>query len=60
MGVEMGLAFGGWDIVEEEGLKLEEGGPKRFNPASATASLISGAPTFIAIKCGITGPLTAR
>ena len=60
VGVEMGLAFGGWDIVEEEGLKLEEGGPKRFNPASATAALISGAPTFIAIKCGITGPANSQ
>ena len=60
IGVEMGLAFGGWDIVEEEGRKLEEGGPKRFNPASATAALISSAPTFIAIKCGITGPTNSQ
>ena len=60
VGVEMGLAFGGWDIVEEEGRKLEEGGPKRFNPASATAALISSAPTFIAIKCGITGPANSQ
>ena len=60
IGVEMGLAFGGWDIVEEEGRKLEEGGPKRFNPAIATAALISSAPTFIAIKCGITGPANSQ
>ena len=60
VGVEMGLAFGGWDIVEEEGRKLEERGPKRFNPANATAALISGAPTFIAIKCGITGPTNSQ
>ena len=60
IGVEMGLAFGGWDIVEEEGRKLEEGGPKRFNPATATAALISSAPTFIAIKCGITGPANSQ
>jgi 3-oxoacyl-[acyl-carrier-protein] synthase II len=56
----MGLAFGGWDIVEEEGRKLEEGGPRRFNPASATAALISSTPTFIAIKCGITGPTNSQ
>ena len=60
VGVEMGLAFGGWDIVEEEGRKLEENGPKRFNPASATAALISSAPTFIAIKYGITGPTNSQ
>ena len=60
IGVEMGLAFGGWDIVEEEGRKLEEGGPRRFNPASATAALISSTPTFIAIKCGITGPTNSQ
>ena len=60
IGVEMGLAFGGWDIVEEEGRKLEEGGPRRFNPAHATAALISGAPTFIAIKCGVTGPANSQ
>ena len=60
VGVEMGLAFGGWDIVEEEGRKLEAGGPKRFNPASATAALISSAPTFIAIKYGITGPTNSQ
>ncbi len=60
IGVEMGLAFGGWDIVEEAGRKLEEDGPRRFNPANATAALISGAPTFIAIKCGITGPTNSQ
>lgn len=60
IGVEMGLAFGGWDIVEEEGRKLEENGPRRFNPANATAALISGAPTFIAIKCGVTGPTNSQ
>lgn len=60
IGVEMGLAFGGWDIVEEESRKIEESGPKRFNPANATAALISGAPTFIAIKCGITGPANSQ
>ena len=60
IGVEMGLAFGGWDIVEEEGRKLEEGGPRRFNPANATAALISNAPTFIAIKCGVTGPANSQ
>lgn len=60
VGVEIGLAFGGWDIVEEESAKLAEGGPRRFNPANATAALISGAPTFIAIKFGIYGPTNSQ
>jgi 3-oxoacyl-[acyl-carrier-protein] synthase II len=60
VGVEIGLAFGGWDIVEEESAKLAEGGPRRFNPANATAALISGAPTFIAIKFGVHGPTNSQ
>jgi 3-oxoacyl-[acyl-carrier-protein] synthase II len=60
IGVEIGLAFGGWDIVEEESAKLAEGGPRRFNPAAGTAALISGTPTFIAIKLGLTGPTNSQ
>lgn len=60
IGVEIGLAFGGWDIVEEESAKLAEGGPRRFNPAAGTAALISGTPTFIAIKLGVTGPTNSQ
>lgn len=60
VGVEIGLAFGGWDIVEEESAKLAEGGPRRFNPAQGTAALISGTPTFLAIKFGITGPTNSQ
>jgi len=60
VGVEIGLAFGGWDIVERESAKLAAGGPRRFNPASGTAALISGTPTFIAIKLGVTGPTSSQ
>ena len=60
VGVEIGLAFGGWDIVEEESAKLAEGGPRRFNPANGTAALISGTPTFVAIKFGVTGPTNSQ
>ncbi len=60
MGVEMGLAFGGWDIVEEQALRLAAGGPRRFNPALAPAALISGTPTFIAIQLGATGPANSQ
>ncbi len=60
IGVEIGLAFGGWDIVEEESAKLTEGGPRRFNPANGTSALISGTPTFVAIKLGVTGPTNSQ
>ena len=60
VGVEIGLAFGGWDIVEEESAKLAEGGPRRFNPANGVAALISGTPTFVAIKFGVTGPTNSQ
>ncbi|MBI3960390.1 MAG: beta-ketoacyl-[acyl-carrier-protein] synthase family protein [Chloroflexi bacterium] len=60
IGVEIGLAFGGWDIVEEESAKLAEGGPRRFNPANGTAALISSTPTFVAIKFGVTGPTNSQ
>lgn len=60
VGVEIGLAFGGWDIVEEESAKLAEGGPRRFNPANGVAALISGTPTFVAIKFGLTGPTNSQ
>ncbi len=60
VGVEIGLAFGGWDIVEAEGRRLEEGGPRRFNPALAPAALISATPTYVAIQLGVTGPTNSQ
>ncbi|RME52358.1 MAG: beta-ketoacyl-[acyl-carrier-protein] synthase II, partial [Caldilineae bacterium] len=60
VGVEIGLAFGGWDIVEEQSAKLEADGPRRFNPALAPAALISGTPTYIAIQLGVTGPTNSQ
>ena len=60
VGVEIGLAFGGWDIVEEQGQRIAEGGPRKINPVLGPAALISGTPTFIAIKLGITGPTNSQ
>lgn len=60
VGVEIGLAFGGWDIVEEQTLRMAEGGPRKLNPAVAPAALISGTPTFIAIQLGVTGPANSQ
>ncbi len=60
VGLEIGLAFGGWDIVEEQSALLESRGPRRFNVALAPAALISGTPTYIAIQLGITGPTNSQ
>jgi 3-oxoacyl-[acyl-carrier-protein] synthase II len=56
VGVEVGLAFGGWEIVEEQTLLHETKGPKRFNPALVLGALISGGPTQVAIHFGAKGP----
>ena len=47
-------------LLRRRAASWRENGPKRFNPASATAALISSAPTFIAIKHGITGPTNSQ
>jgi 3-oxoacyl-[acyl-carrier-protein] synthase II len=56
IGVEIGLAFGGWELVEEQSLLLETKGFKRFNPALVLGALISGGPTQVAIHFGAKGP----
>ncbi len=56
VGVEVGLAFGGWEIVEEQALLHQTKGPKRFNPALLLGALSSGGPTQVAIRLGAKGP----
>lgn len=56
VGVEIGMGFGGWEIVEEQSLAHETKGPKRFNPALLLGALVSGAPTQVAIRFGAKGP----
>lgn len=56
VGVEVGLAFGGWEIVEEQAILHETKGPKRFNPALLLGALSSGGPTQVAIRLGAKGP----
>lgn len=60
VGIEIGLAFGGWDIVEEQSAILAAKGPRRINPALAPGALISGTPTYIAIQLGIRGPVNSQ
>ncbi|MBX2999333.1 MAG: beta-ketoacyl-ACP synthase II [Caldilineaceae bacterium] len=56
VGVEIGMGFGGWEIVEEQTLIHETKGPRRFNPALLLGALTSGAPTQVAIHFGAKGP----
>jgi 3-oxoacyl-[acyl-carrier-protein] synthase II len=56
VGVEIGMGFGGWEIVEEQSLIHETKGIRRFNPALLLGALTSGAPTQVAIRFGAKGP----
>ena len=60
VGMEMGSAFGGLDILEEQVIILRDKGPRRINPTIAPAVLISTTPSYIAIRLGITGPVDSR
>lgn len=60
VGMEMGSAFGGLDMLEDQVILLREKGPRRINPTLAPAVLISTTPNYIAIRLGITGPVDSR
>jgi 3-oxoacyl-[acyl-carrier-protein] synthase II len=59
VGVEIGSAIGGTNVVEEQRLVLEEKGAKRVNPASIPALLINMPGCFVAINYDIRGPVNA-
>lgn len=59
VGVEIGSAIGGADVVEEERLTLEREGVKKVNPAAIPALLINMPGCFIAIHHNIRGPVNA-
>jgi 3-oxoacyl-[acyl-carrier-protein] synthase II len=59
VGVEIGSAIGGADVVEEQRLILEEHGAKKVNPTSIPALLINMPGCFIAINYNIMGPVNA-
>jgi 3-oxoacyl-[acyl-carrier-protein] synthase II len=59
IGVEIGSAIGGADVVEEERLTLEREGVKKVNPAAIPALLINMPGCFIAIHHNIRGPVNA-
>lgn len=59
VGVEIGSAIGGADVVEEERLVLEREGVKKVNPSAIPALLINMPGCFIAIHNNIRGPVNA-
>ncbi len=59
VGIEIGSAIGGADVVEAERLNLEQHGLKKVNPATIPALLINMPGCFIAINYNIRGPVNA-
>ncbi|MEW5958186.1 MAG: beta-ketoacyl-ACP synthase II [Chloroflexota bacterium] len=59
VGVEIGSALGGTDVVEEQRLVLHERGIKKISPTSLPALLINMAACFIAIQHNAQGPVNA-
>ncbi len=59
VGVEIGSAIGGSDVVEEQALILAERGAKKVNPAAIPALLINMPGCFVAINFDIRGPVNA-
>ncbi len=60
VGIEMGSAFGALDLLEEQVLALDRGGPRRIKPTVGPSVLISTTPCYIAISLGVTGPVDSR
>jgi 3-oxoacyl-[acyl-carrier-protein] synthase II len=59
IGVEIGSALGGADVVEEQRLVLEQHGAKKVNPAAIPALLINMPGCFVAIAYDLRGPVNA-
>jgi 3-oxoacyl-[acyl-carrier-protein] synthase II len=59
IGVEVGSAIGGADVVEEQRLILEQQGPRKVNPTTIPALLVNMPGCFIAIQHNLMGPVNA-
>ena len=59
VGLEIGSAVGGMEIVEEQALVLAQRGPRRVKPTALPSMLVNMAPCQIAIELGIKGPVSA-
>ncbi len=53
--VEIGNAFGGWDLIENQSQQFFDQGFRKVNPGMCIGALISGTPTFIGMRLGVTG-----
>ncbi len=60
VGIEIGDAFGGWDLIEDQAQILHSRGYKRINPIMCLAALISGTPTYIGMRLGVTGVTSSQ
>ena len=59
VGLEIGSAIGGIEVIEEQSLRLRDGGPRQINPIFAPSVIINIAPCHIAVLLGIKGPANA-
>ncbi|RME72179.1 MAG: beta-ketoacyl-[acyl-carrier-protein] synthase II [Chloroflexi bacterium] len=59
VGVEIGSALGGADVVEEQRLVLETKGIKKINPTALPALLINMPSCFVSIQHNLQGPVGA-
>lgn len=59
MGVEVGTAIGGANVVEEQRLVLEQRGAKKVNPTSIPALLVNMPGCFISMQHNLRGPVSA-
>jgi 3-oxoacyl-[acyl-carrier-protein] synthase II len=56
VGIEMGTAIGGIDLIEEQTITFHERGPGRVNPTMIPIIIANAAACHIAIMLGIKGP----
>lgn len=59
IGVEVGTAIGGADVVEDQRLILEQQGARKVSPTSIPALLVNMPGCFIAIRHNFQGPVNA-
>ncbi|MFB0536300.1 MAG: beta-ketoacyl-ACP synthase II [Anaerolineae bacterium] len=59
VGLEIGSAIGGIDVIEEQSQRLQDGGPRRINPILVPSVIINIASCHIAVLLGIKGPASA-
>ncbi len=59
IGVDVGSALGGTNLIEDQRLILEARGPRAINPTVISGVIINSAACQIAIRYGIKGPVNA-